>query len=85
MMMRRNLLNWCNLVSISKKLMFYILGVVRIVLLQKIMMKDSKIKFSENLQNISRTKSFGKFVFIVLANSDLNLWAINDCLQIKPY
>ena len=28
--MRRNLLNWCNLVSISKKLMFYVFGVVRI-------------------------------------------------------
>ena len=28
--MRKNLLNWCNLVSISKKLMFYIFGVVRI-------------------------------------------------------
>ena len=28
--MRRNVLNWCNLVSISKKLMFYVFGVVRI-------------------------------------------------------
>ena len=28
--MRRKILNWCNLVSISKKLMFYVLGVVRI-------------------------------------------------------
>ena len=28
--LRRNLLNWCNLVSISKKWMFYISGVVRI-------------------------------------------------------
>ena len=27
--MRRNLLNWCNLVSISKKLRFYVFGVVR--------------------------------------------------------
>ena len=25
--MRKNLLNWCDLVSISKKLMFYIFGV----------------------------------------------------------
>ena len=31
--MRRNLLNWCNLISISKKLMFYVFGVVRIYLL----------------------------------------------------
>ena len=30
--MRRNLLNWCNLVSISKKLMFSVFGVVRIYL-----------------------------------------------------
>ena len=30
--MRRNLLIWCNLVSISKKIMFYVLGVVRIYL-----------------------------------------------------
>ena len=49
--MRRNLLNWCNLVSISKKLRFYVLGVVRIYkcladLLQKIMMKNSKLQFS---------------------------------------
>ena len=28
--MRRNLLNWCNLVSISKKFRFYVFGVVRI-------------------------------------------------------
>ena len=28
--MRRNLLNWCNLVSISKKLMFYVFWVVRL-------------------------------------------------------
>ena len=27
--MRRNVLNWCNLVSISKKLMFYEFGVVK--------------------------------------------------------
>ena len=28
--MKSNLLNWCNLVSISKKLRFYVFGVVRI-------------------------------------------------------
>ena len=28
--MRRNLLNWCDLVSIGKKLRFYVVGVVRI-------------------------------------------------------
>ena len=28
--MRTNLLNWCNLVSISKNVVFYALGVVRI-------------------------------------------------------
>jgi hypothetical protein len=28
--MRKNLLNWCNLVSISKKLMFYAFGAVTI-------------------------------------------------------
>ena len=48
------------------------------------MMKNSKLKFSEYMQNISRSKSFGKFVLIVLANSDLNFWTINDCLQSKP-
>ena len=30
------------------------------------MMKNSKLKFSEYMQNISRSKSFGKFVLIVL-------------------
>ena len=30
-------------------------------LLQKIMMKNSKLKFSECMQNISRSESFGKF------------------------
>ena len=70
--MRRNLLNWCYLVSISKKLRFYVFGVVRIYyyladLLQKqIMMKNTKPKFSEYMQNISsRSKSFGIFVLIV--------------------
>ena len=28
-------------------------------------MKNSKLKFSEYMQNISRSKSFGKFVLIV--------------------
>ena len=30
------------------------------------MMKNSKLKFSERMQNISLSKIFGKFVFIVL-------------------
>ena len=30
------------------------------------MMKNSKLKFSEYMQNISRSKSFGKFVLIVM-------------------
>ena len=30
--MRKNLLNWCNLVSISKKLMFSVFGAARIFL-----------------------------------------------------
>ena len=68
--MRRNLLNWCNLVSISKKLMFSVFVVVRIYLFvtdllqKKIMMKKSKLKFSEYMQNIRRSKSFGKFILI---------------------
>ena len=31
------------------------------------MMKNSKLKFSEYVQNINRSKSFGKFVLIVLS------------------
>ena len=31
------------------------------------MMKNAKLKFSEYMQNISRSKSIGKFVLIVLA------------------
>ena len=67
--MRRNLLNWCNLVSISKELRFYVLGAVRIYqyladLLQK--SHDEKLQTQiEYMQNISRSKSFGKFVLIV--------------------
>ena len=30
-------------------------------------MKNAKLKFSEYMQNISRTKRFGKFVLIVKA------------------
>ena len=30
------------------------------------MMKNSKLKFSEYMQNISRPKSFGRFVLVVL-------------------
>ena len=30
-------------------------------------MKNSKVKFSEYMQNISRSKSFGKFVLIVIS------------------
>ena len=30
------------------------------------MMKNSKLKFSEYMQNISMSKSFGKFVLIVI-------------------
>ena len=32
---------------------------------KKIMMINSNLKFSEYMQNISKSKSFGKFVFIV--------------------
>ena len=30
------------------------------------MMKNSKLKFSKDMQNISRSKSFGRFVLIVI-------------------
>ena len=33
------------------------------------MMKNSKLKFSEHMQNTCRSKSFGKFVLIVIATS----------------
>ena len=33
------------------------------------MMKNSKLKFSEYVQNISRFKSFGKFVLIVISKA----------------
>ena len=33
---------------------------------KKIMMKNSKLKFSEYMQNINRSKNFGKFVLTVL-------------------
>ena len=36
------------------------------LLQKKIMMKNSKLKVSEYMQNISRSKSFGKFVLIVI-------------------
>ena len=46
------------------------------------MMKNSKLKFSEYMQNISRSKSFGKFILIVLikeiAQSFQNLLRFND-------
>ena len=65
--MRKNLLNWCNLVSIGKKLMFYVFGVVRIYwyVTKRIMVKNSKLRISKYMQNISRSNGFGKFVLIV--------------------
>ena len=36
------------------------------MLQKKIMMKNSKLKFSEDMQNISKCKSIGKFVLIVM-------------------
>ena len=69
--MRRNLLHWCNLVLISKILMFYEFGLVRTyqyladLLQKKIMIKNSGLKFSKYMQNLSRSKRFGKFVLIV--------------------
>ena len=32
-------------------------------------MKNSKLKFSEYMQNINRSKSFGKFVVIVMTRN----------------
>ena len=65
--MRKNLLNWCNLVSISKKLRFCLFRIYYYLadLLPKNMMKNSKLKFGEHMQNISRSKIFGKFIRIV--------------------
>ena len=34
-------------------------------------MKNSKLEFSELMQNISRSESFGKFVLIVMTSSRL--------------
>ena len=34
------------------------------------MMKNSKLKFSEYMQNISRSKNFGRFVLIVLLSNN---------------
>ena len=57
--MRRNLLNWCNLVSISKKLMFYVVGVVRIFekSRKKITYKLSQTLFVVFLRHFLFTKS----------------------------
>jgi hypothetical protein len=38
------------------------------------MMKKSKLKFSEYMQNISRSKSCGKFVLIVYTGFPLPKW-----------
>ena len=59
--MRTNLLNWCDLVSISKSEVFYAFGMTK-----KIIMKNSKLRFSENMLNISRSNVFGKFVLVVM-------------------
>ena len=82
--MRRNLLNWCNLVSISKKLMFWVFGELRIFgwFVKKIIMKNAKLQFSEYLQNISKSKSFGKLVLIVFSDPLAVLLAINHQLII---
>ena len=51
--MRRNLLNWSDLVSISKKSMFYVFGgsknliIISGFVAKKIVMKNSKLKFGE--------------------------------------
>ena len=37
-------------------------------------MKNSKLKFSEYMQNISRSKSFGKFVLIVFYSFSAVNW-----------
>ena len=66
--MRWNLLNWSNLVSIGKKIRFYLSRIYYhlVDLLQKKnIMKNAKLKFSEYKQNISRSKIFGKFVLIL--------------------
>ena len=54
--------------------------------LQKKMMKNSKLKFSEYMQNISRSKRFGKFVLIVnfLAGNDYMIFQQNYEFVILP-
>ena len=44
------------------------------------MMKNSKLKFSEYMQNISSSKSFGKFVQIAECSSR---WNLQDSLKIR--
>ena len=44
------------------------------------MMKNSKLRFSEYMQNISRSKSFGKFVFIMHGKLHImKLWSTSLC------
>ena len=38
------------------------------------MMKNLKLKFSEYMQNISRSKSFGKFIHIVRLGNFILIW-----------
>ena len=83
--MRRNLLNWCNLVSISKKLMFWVFGELRIFgwFVKKIITKKStNPQFSEYTQNVSRSKRFSRFVLIVFSDPLAVLLAINHQLII---
>ena len=83
--MRRNLLNWCNLVPISKKLMFWVFGELRIFgwFVKKIITKKStNPQFSEYTQNVSRSKRFSRFVLIVFSDPLAVLLAINHQLII---
>ena len=51
-------------------------------LLQKIMMKNSKLQFSEYMQNVSRAKIFGKFVLIVNQSTSSTLVACTISIAI---
>ena len=51
-------------------------------------MKNSKLKFSEYMQNISRSKSFGKFVLIVKLNSSQGytvlIYTVEQTIRSRP-
>ena len=83
--MRRNLLNWCNLVSISKKLMFYIYWLVKFIYSEKAtkFCKISTLNLTTSSTQSNLRWRFHKILWPSQNFKQKAFWKLVTCVKVR--